>query len=145
LEEAGREMQALDAGGLGNDTARYRRVVHLLEALPGELDPARLFQVDMIKPVKQATLGPAVVAEILRGSLLKRTIRHKRGCPKCERGGGHLAWVLTIGYAGGVTKQYSIRPEMKLQVERWLKNYQELKAKLEAICEINHALLRPEE
>ena len=85
------------------------------------------------------------VAEILRGSLLKRTIRHKRGCPKCERGGGHLAWVLTIGYAGGVTKQYSIRPEMKLQVERWLQNYQELKAKLEAICEINHALLRPEE
>jgi hypothetical protein len=85
------------------------------------------------------------VAEILRGSLLKRTIRHKRGCAKCERGGGHLAWVLTIGYAAGVTKQYSIRPEMKLQVERWLKNYQELKAKLEAICEINHALLRPEE
>jgi hypothetical protein len=34
---------------------------------------------------------------------------------------------------------------MKPQVERWLKNYQELKARLEAICEINHALLRPEE
>ena len=85
------------------------------------------------------------VAEILRGSLFQRTIRHKRGCPKCERGGGHPVWVLAIGYAGGVTKQYSIRPEMKPQVERWLKNYQELKARLEAICEINHALLRPEE
>ena len=85
------------------------------------------------------------VAEILRGSLLKRTIRHKRGCPKCERGGGHRAWVLTIGYAGGVTKQYSIRPQMKSQVERWLKNYRRLKARLEAICETNHALLRPEE
>jgi len=85
------------------------------------------------------------VTEILRGSLLQRTIHHKRGCPKCERGGGHAAWVLTIGYAGGVTKQYSIRPEMKPQVERWLKNYHELKSKLEAICETNHALLRPEE
>lgn len=90
-----------------------------------------------------ASLPP--VAEILRGSLLERTIRHKQGCPKCERGGGHRVWVLTIGYAGGVTKQYSIRPQMKPQVERWLKNYQELKAKLEAICETNHALLRPEE
>jgi len=85
------------------------------------------------------------VAEILRGSLFQRTIRHKRGCPKCERGGGHPVWVLAIGYADGVTKQYSIRPDMKPQVERWLKNYQELKARLEAICEINHALLRPEE
>ena len=85
------------------------------------------------------------VAEILRGSLFQRTIRHKRGCPKCEGGGGHRVWVLAIGYAGGVTKQYSIRPEMKPQVERWLKNYQELKAKLEGICEANHALLRPEE
>jgi len=85
------------------------------------------------------------MAEILRGSLLQRTIRHKRGCPKCEQGGGHLVWVLTIGYAGGVNKQYSIRPAMKPQVERWLKNYRELRAKLEAICEVNHALLRPEE
>jgi hypothetical protein len=85
------------------------------------------------------------VTEILRGSLLQRTIRHKKGCPKCERGGGHPVWVLTIGYAGGVTKQYSIRPELKPQVEQWLKNYQQLKAKLEAICEANHAFLRPEE
>jgi len=90
-----------------------------------------------------SSLPPA--AEILRGSLFRRTIRHRRGCPKCERGGGHRVWVLAIGYAGGVTKQYSIRPEMKPQVKRWLKNYQELKAKLEAICETNHALLRPEE
>ena len=83
-------------------------------------------------------------AEILRGSLLQRTIRHKKGCAKCAQGGGHAVWVLTVGYAGGINKQYSIRPEMKLQVERWLKNYQELKAKLEEICELNHVLIRPE-
>ena len=51
------------------------------------------------------------VAEILRGSLLQRTIRHKKGCSKCQRGEGHLVWVLTVGYPGGVTKQFSIRPE----------------------------------
>jgi hypothetical protein len=82
--------------------------------------------------------------EILRGSLIHRNIRHKNGCAKCDSGGGHPVWVLTIGYPGGITKQYSIRPEMKPQVEQWLKNYQELKAKLEAICELNHVLIRPE-
>lgn len=84
------------------------------------------------------------VAEILRGSLLHRTIRHKKGCPKCERGDGHPVWVLTVGYPGGVTKQFSIRPEMVSQVQQWLGNYQSLKARLEAICETNHAFLRPE-
>lgn len=90
-----------------------------------------------------AALPP--VTEILRGSLLHRTIRHKKGCPKCARGGGHPVWVLTVGYAGGITKQFSIRPEMKDQVQRWLDNYRELKAKLEGICEANHALIRPED
>jgi hypothetical protein len=85
------------------------------------------------------------LTEILRGSLLQRTIRHKKGCPKCDRGGGHPAWVLTVGYAGGLTRQYSIRRELVPQVRRWLDNYQELKAKLEAICESNHVFLRPEE
>src|SRR3954470_24518441 len=82
--------------------------------------------------------------EILRGSLIQRTIKHKSGCAKCAAGGGHPAWILTIGYPGGVTKQYSIRPEMRSQVEQWLKNYQDLKAKLEEICELNHVLIRPE-
>lgn len=81
------------------------------------------------------------VTEILRGSLLQRTIRHKKGCPKCEAGGGHPVCVLTVGYPGGITKQYSIRQELKPQVETWLNNYQKLKARLEDICEVNHAFL----
>ena len=85
------------------------------------------------------------VAEILRGSLLQRTIRHKKGCLKCQNGGGHPVWVLTVGYSGGVTKQFSLRSETVPQVRQWLRNYQELKARLEAICEMNHAFLRPEE
>ena len=83
--------------------------------------------------------------EILRGSLLQRNIRHKTGCPKCAAGGGLPVWVLAIGYPGGKTKQYSLRPEMQPQVEQWLKNYHDLKAKLEEICELNHVLIRPEE
>lgn len=53
--------------------------------------------------------------------------------------------VLTVTYPGGRNKQFSIRPEQKALVERWLSNYQEWKRKMEAICELNHAFLRPEE
>jgi len=84
-------------------------------------------------------------AEILRGSLLERTIRHKSGCRRCAAGEGHPALILTINYAGGRNKQISVRPEQKAQVERWLANYHRLKVKLEGICELNHVLLRPEE
>jgi len=82
--------------------------------------------------------------EIVRGSLLQRTIRHQRGCQTCARGEGHPAWVLSINYPGGRNKQISLRPEQKEQAERWLANYHKLKEKLEAICELNHTLLRPE-
>src|SRR6266571_358307 len=82
--------------------------------------------------------------EILRGSLLDRRIFHRRGCLKCRRGEGHRVWVLTVGYAGGRVRQFSIRPEQKRQVEQWLENYQKLRAKLEAIRELNHTLLRAE-
>jgi hypothetical protein len=84
-------------------------------------------------------------AEILRGSLLERTIRHKKGCRTCAEGGGHLAWVLSVNYPGGRNKQISLRPDEKIRVERWLANYHKLKDKLESICELNHILLRSEE
>jgi hypothetical protein len=82
--------------------------------------------------------------EIVRGSLLERTIWHKKGCQTCARGEGHPALILSINYPGGRNKQISIRPEQKEQVERWLKNYHNVKDKLEEICELNHALLRRE-
>ena len=83
-------------------------------------------------------------AEILRGSLLRRTIHHSSGCPKCARGEGHPLWVLTVSYPGGRTRQFSLRREQVPQVRRWLNNYRRLKDKLEAICELNHHLLRPD-
>lgn len=100
---------------------------------------------EAIKARKKLARQLPDVSQILRGSLLRRTIRHKRGCLKCERGEGHPVWVLTVSYAQGRSKQFSLRPEQKPEVERWLRNYQELRTKLEAICELNHELLRPEE
>ena len=85
-----------------------------------------------------------VTGELLRGTLLERTVRHKSGCPKCARGEGHQVFVLTVTYPGGRTRQISVRRERVEEVRRWLANYQELKEKIETICELNHDLLRPE-
>jgi hypothetical protein len=46
--------------------------------------------------------------------------------------------------SGGRTRQISVRRERAAEVRRWLSNYQELKGAIEAICELNHDLLRPE-
>ena len=84
-------------------------------------------------------------AEILRGSLLQRTIRHKKGCRTCAEGDGHSAWILSVNYPGGRNKQISLRPDQKVRAERWLANYHKLKDRLESICELNQVLLRSEE
>jgi hypothetical protein len=85
-----------------------------------------------------------VTGELLRGSLLERTVRHTKDCPKCERGEGHQVFVLTVTYPGGRTRQFSVRRERVAEVRRWLSNYQVLKQAIEAVCELNHDLLRPE-
>src|SRR5258707_4127294 len=54
-----------------------------------------------------------VTGEVLRGSLLERTIRnHRRGCAKCASGEGHQLSVLTVTYPGGRTRQFSLRSEV---------------------------------
>src|SRR5260370_24876784 len=82
--------------------------------------------------------------EILRGSLLHRTIRHRSGCAVCAKGHGHPVWVLTVSYPGGRTRQISLSPEQKPLVQQRLRNYRKLKDTLEKICEVNLQLLRPE-
>jgi hypothetical protein len=82
--------------------------------------------------------------EILRGSLLQRTIRHRTGCPKCARGEGHPVAVLAVGYPGGVIRQISLPQEKVAPVLRCLANYRKLKVALEKICELNQQLLRSE-
>jgi hypothetical protein len=49
-----------------------------------------------------------------------------------------------VSYPGGRTRQFSVRRERIAEVRRWLSNYQELKEAIEAVCELNHDLLRPE-
>lgn len=82
--------------------------------------------------------------DLLRGSLIDRTTRHSSGCPKCARGEGHPQTVLTISYPGGRTQQFSLRRDQVPHARKWLSNYQTLKETIEAICELNHVLLRPD-
>jgi thiopeptide-type bacteriocin biosynthesis protein len=82
LDQARQEIEAVDAGGLGAEPGRYRSIARLLEGLPAQVDHDRLFQVDMVKPVAAATLGPAVLDEVLRGVvLLQRLARWPREDP----------------------------------------------------------------
>jgi hypothetical protein len=81
---------------------------------------------------------------ILRGSLLQRIIRHRQGCPKCDRGQGHPVWVLAVGYPQGVIRHLSLHKQQVPQVRRYLKNFYRWKNALEQICELNRRLLRTE-
>jgi hypothetical protein len=82
------------------------------------------------------------LAEVLRGSLLQRTVHHSSGCPKCARGEGHPLWVLNVNYPGAKTRQLSLRAEQVPQVRKSLERYRQVKETLEAISELNQQLLR---
>jgi uncharacterized protein DUF6788 len=82
------------------------------------------------------------LGDILRGSLLRRTIRHRQGCPKCDRGEGHPVSVLAVSYSGRRNRQISLRSDQVPEVRRQLDNFQRLKAMLEELCELNQQDLR---
>ena len=101
---------------------------------------------DQLIATRQALVSRLpVTGEILRGSLVERTVRHSGGCTICAGGGGHPLSVLTVTYAGGRTRQLSLRREQIEEVRRWLGNYRKLREALEEICELNHGLLRPDD
>jgi len=100
---------------------------------------------DLVAQARDRVLdGLPDLRQIVRGSLFKRTIRHRQGCPKCAAGDGHPMWILTVGYRGGRTRQLSLRAAQVPQVRAWLANYRKSKAALEKICELNQRLLRPQ-
>jgi thiopeptide-type bacteriocin biosynthesis protein len=77
LAEVRAKLAALDADELGQPAERYRGIASTLTELPAEVKPDRLFQVDMTKPSRDATLGSEVVKQILRGAELLQRIRYR--------------------------------------------------------------------
>ncbi len=69
LASALRALEAIDAAPPGSAPDAYGALARRLEALPAPVDPARLFQADLIRP-PGGTIGPDVVADLARGALL---------------------------------------------------------------------------
>lgn len=73
------QLEGIDRAGLGVESESYRSVARLLGSLPAKVELTRLFQVDMIKPARDATLGGAVLDEIKRGvGILHRLAQRPR-------------------------------------------------------------------
>ncbi len=70
-------LEALDAGGLGASSERYLEVSRMLSGLPAPVELPRLFQVDMVKPAPEATLGREVLRELERGVRLLHRLTPK--------------------------------------------------------------------
>jgi thiopeptide-type bacteriocin biosynthesis protein len=67
LTDVREAMLALDKNGPGATPQDYRNIAAKLQTLPPRVDAAKLYQVDMIKPVDRAVLPQRVVGEIARG------------------------------------------------------------------------------
>jgi hypothetical protein len=80
--------------------------------------------------------------EVVRGSLLKRSIRCGKPSCRCAEGEGHQTFYLTVSFARGRTEQVTIPPPLVPTVRRWLANYQQLWLVLEDISAVNRELLR---
>jgi thiopeptide-type bacteriocin biosynthesis protein len=67
-------LEHLDQGGLGAPSEHYLEVARMLSVLPAPVELPRLFQVDLIKPAREATLGREVLRELERGVRLLHRI-----------------------------------------------------------------------
>ena len=80
--------------------------------------------------------------EVLRGSVLVRTLRcGKPGC-RCATAEGHRATYLSITFRGGRTEQISLPARLVPVAKRWVNNYLRWWEVVEKVSEINRQLLR---
>ena len=85
LEEVRAQLEKLDAEGVGAPVERYRGIFTMVEPLPAQADPATFFQTDMVTALDAATLGPAVVEEIVRATRALQTTIGKTSSGALER------------------------------------------------------------
>jgi len=67
LRDVRTKISSIDRAGLPCSPDDYKAITSELEKLPAKFDLARLFQVDMVKPLQEAALGPDVIAELIKG------------------------------------------------------------------------------
>lgn len=82
--------------------------------------------------------------EVLRGSIVERTVRcGSPGC-RCASGPGHRVTVFSVTFPGGRTEQISLPPDLVPRARRWVGNYRRWTETVEKISAINRDLLREE-
>lgn len=82
LHAAAEALADIDAQGLGVSPLAYHAIAEALRGLPVEVDLARSFQVDLVKPAPDMVLGDEVLTELDRGiTLLRRLAPPRRPGP----------------------------------------------------------------
>jgi uncharacterized protein DUF6788 len=80
--------------------------------------------------------------EVLRGSLMERSVRcGKTGC-RCASGERHAAVYLSVTHRGGRTEQVSVPRELIASVRNGIAVYQKWWEILEQVATVNRDLLR---
>lgn len=79
LARTERALADIDAQGLGSAPDRYREIARDLEPLGAPVEMSRLFQVDMVKPAREVTLGQNVIDEVLRSIQLLHRLSAAKG------------------------------------------------------------------
>ncbi len=67
LKDVRGRLSSLESVGLAATPKDYESITAELEKLSAKIDEARVFQVDMIKPMEKGVLGRPVVAELIKG------------------------------------------------------------------------------
>src|SRR3990170_7610665 len=80
--------------------------------------------------------------EIVRGSVLVRSLRCGKPSCHCAEGEGHRATYLSVTLAGGRTEQISLPAALVPRVARGVANYHAWWAAIEKLSAINRDLIR---
>jgi hypothetical protein len=80
--------------------------------------------------------------EILRGSIIERTVRCGGAGCHCARGAGHPMTILTVSFAGGRTSQLSLPAALVPVAKRWVANYHAWWTIMEEVSALNREILR---
>jgi len=91
---------------------------------------------------RQALRNLPPLEEILRGSVLVRTVRCGKVTCHCARGAGHPAAYLSVTFRGGRTEQISLPKNLLPVARRWVSNYSRWWKAVETISAVNRDLLR---
>ena len=82
------------------------------------------------------------IEEVLRGSILERSVRCGQPSCRCAAGEQHTATVFTVSFPGGRTEQISLPATVVRTVRGWVANYQRWWEIIEKVSAINRDLLR---